>query len=377
MNRRAFFKQLLGKGLDRGARQVDAVVIPFERAAAAAKAAVQADAAAEAALDDDALASLADAIEDGGEASAARTPLPADPVAVPCAVEDVMRLAADSGLVRRVEAVVALARQSVRLVPADEDPDSVAAPAGRSRFGGAPELPDDVAWPRWRGEPLTFLAQIDLAEVAAAGLDGGALPAEGLLLLFSAADLAPAGLAPGDFGSSRALLVDAAAAEADPAPPGPRLPADPTAIALSVEWVLPPADDPRVRALGLDADERTAWERLRAALADHQGVALERPDGDLHALHRLLGEPDDPRGEMPLTCELVAAGVDADPADRAAHPLIGPYRARSARWRLLAQLTVDDRLGWDFGAGRERLCFWVDERDLRAGVLAGVRAIAR
>lgn len=386
MDRRGFFKQLLGKGLDQGARRVDAVILPFERAAEAAKAAMPAEEAIEQALApvDDALAPLEDAIATGGAVSAGRVAVPADPVLDPCAIEDVMRMAADAGLVRHVEAVCALARQSVRLVPADDDPDSVAAPAVRSRFGGAPDLPADVAWPRWRDAPLTFLAQLDLAEVAAAGLTADAgLPDGGLLLLFSAADVAPSGLRPDHFGSTRALLVDAAKAAAAganalSAPAGPSLPAAPARLALSVEWTVPSTRTEQVKALGLDAAEQAAWERLRAALSERQGVELEDAGDELLALHRLLGAPDDPRGRMPLACELTARGIDADdPTARADQALAAECAASAARWRLLAQLTADERLGWNWGAGRERLHLWVDERDLAAGVLAGVRAIAR
>jgi uncharacterized protein YwqG len=70
------------------------------------------------------------------------------------------------------------------------------APIGTSRLGGMPDLPADVPWP-WRpalpvayfkehGEcpsPLSFIAQIDFAEIhAAGGLEG--FPPSGRLLFF-------------------------------------------------------------------------------------------------------------------------------------------------------------------------------------------------
>lgn len=56
-----------------------------------------------------------------------------------------------------------------------------AAPAGNSRFGGLPSLPDRHAWPRGEdGIPLHFLAQVDCAEIPFAS----ALPARGMLLFF-------------------------------------------------------------------------------------------------------------------------------------------------------------------------------------------------
>ncbi len=37
---------------------------------------------------------------------------------------------------------------------------------GASRVGGLPDLPPQVPWPHWRGGPLDFLAQFNLAELA-------------------------------------------------------------------------------------------------------------------------------------------------------------------------------------------------------------------
>ena len=56
-------------------------------------------------------------------------------------------------------------------------------PVEASRIGGAPALPEDVAWPSHDGQPMTFVAQLDLASFA--DLDEeGILPHEGFLWLF-------------------------------------------------------------------------------------------------------------------------------------------------------------------------------------------------
>jgi len=54
------------------------------------------------------------------------------------------------------------------------------------RLGGVPRLPPGVAWPTWEGHgALQHVAEIDLAAVAASGLDAGvALPTAGRLLAF-------------------------------------------------------------------------------------------------------------------------------------------------------------------------------------------------
>ena len=60
---------------------------------------------------------------------------------------------------------------------------------GSSRFGGQPDFPADVEWPcsARDGDPLAFVCQIELAELA--GMDPeGRLPARGLWSLFSSCD---------------------------------------------------------------------------------------------------------------------------------------------------------------------------------------------
>lgn len=63
-------------------------------------------------------------------------------------------------------------------------------PPGRSKIGGVPDVPAELEWPHERdadGAPLTFVCQIDLAEVHPHDLEH-ALPATGMLWLFSIAD---------------------------------------------------------------------------------------------------------------------------------------------------------------------------------------------
>ncbi len=54
---------------------------------------------------------------------------------------------------------------------------------GGNRLGGAPDLPPGAAWPRCKGRNLSFLAQVRLADVAAAV--PGALPSSGVLAVFA------------------------------------------------------------------------------------------------------------------------------------------------------------------------------------------------
>lgn len=77
-----------------------------------------------------------------------------------------------------------LAQRAVLMLPTRVKEAELA--IGATRLGGHPDLPAGVDWPRVRKEPLTFVAQIDLAEVAP--LLDGRLPETGLLSFFLAND---------------------------------------------------------------------------------------------------------------------------------------------------------------------------------------------
>lgn len=75
----------------------------------------------------------------------------------------------------------AIAQRAVFLIPTRVDEAKLA--LGATKLGGHPDLEASAKWPRVRGEPLTFLAQLDLADYAPS-LPKGALPTSGLISFF-------------------------------------------------------------------------------------------------------------------------------------------------------------------------------------------------
>jgi uncharacterized protein YwqG len=355
---------MLGKGLTHGARQVDAVVIPFERAARAARAAMP--------QDDDPVETVgaeepADALFDQDP------PLPATGTTETVSDEQLMRLAADVGLIRHVEPLVKLARRSVRLTPGDGPP----ADGARSRLGGAPDLPFGGVWPRWDEQPLTFLGQLDLGEAHALGLDP-ALPADGLVLIFSALERAPAGSSPLDRNATQLLYVEPSRIPRDPgARIGGSAPVTARALELSVELSLPRVWSADVQALGLDDAEQQLWEQVRRELAIVQGVEAWDAGEERRSRHHLLGWADESRGDMAVACELAARGVDVGYGSPRAHPEARRLGDAPERWRLLLQLSADEECGWSFGNGRDRLYLWGQADRLADGDFDAVHGLAR
>ncbi|AMV37536.1 DUF1963 domain-containing protein [Planctomyces sp. SH-PL62] len=98
--------------------------------------------------------------------------------------EALAALIENAGLEGRRGEIEGLARPAFAIItnaPRDDEP-----PIGTTRIGGRPDLGDSTEWPRYEdGRPMTFLAQINLAELPE-GADRGPLPPAGLLSIFSA-----------------------------------------------------------------------------------------------------------------------------------------------------------------------------------------------
>src|SRR5262245_50679165 len=73
---------------------------------------------------------------------------------------------------------------------------------GQSRIGGIPDLPVGFEWPRFKGRSLSFIAQLDLAEITRQ-TTVLSLPAQGSLCFFYDSEQRTWGFDPEDRGSAR------------------------------------------------------------------------------------------------------------------------------------------------------------------------------
>lgn len=283
--------------------------------------------------------------------------------------DELRRKLVAGGLGRVADALVALAQPAIKihLEPADE----ARTPVGASKVGGLPDLPAGAEWPRWH-EPMAFLAQFNLAEVAPFDVEG-VLPDRGLLSfffetdgepLYSAGWGLPEGAPPRDLSAAesmwgwRVLYHDA-----DPttyvrqvAPDETGASYSPCAVTMSSCLTLPSTTGEDVSRLSLTGGER-------AALIDLEAVVNR---ADLYARgdegHRLLGYPHEFAGP---TLVLADAAMRAAPSDEWGRTDRARQReleaAASARWRLLLQLDSSEAAGMDWGGGG--LLFFTVERE--------------
>lgn len=213
-----------------------------------------------------------------------------------------------------------------------------------SRLGGHPDLPPDFAWPRFGGDALTFLAQVDLADLPRlAGPDADLLPDHGVLSLFYNHD--------GDaehghgavfwFPDRGALVPTRPPDEPIPGrPPGARVTVFPLygLTAEACDPTLPGWEQPHYALLfdsfaasgtypDSDADE---FAPLRNFL---RFEATLWPRGQPH--HQLLGHPD------VVQSDCLAAAAEAERAELGLPDpphLSRAYAEQAAQWRLLLQI---------------------------------------
>ena len=112
---------------------------------------------------------------------------------------EILSALSNVGLSRLQPDVLKLLQESIRLTlqPLGE----TSTPAGVSRLGGVPDLPAGAAWPAWKGVPISFIAQVNLADLASF-TPAQDLPKSGLLSFFYDSAQETYGADPADRGSA-------------------------------------------------------------------------------------------------------------------------------------------------------------------------------
>lgn len=179
------------------------------------------------------------------------------------------RMIDDAGLSDHKPAIIASARPSIHLTLKPvliED----AMPAGISKIGGLPDLPRPFNWPHIDDQPMAFIAQLQMADLAPYDVEHR-LPGTGLLYFFYGA-----GVGRVFFGSVDAMIARRGFPPA--LNPANRFAA--CHVYYHSEWTLPP---PPLNALGGDGSARYISLRARMRMAAGAHRVLGYPDSDYFA----------------------------------------------------------------------------------------------
>lgn len=270
------------------------------------------------------------------------------PRGIVLAVEDLRQhLGADDAAL-----IMSLSQWSVRLRRGGPvEPDSA-----DSRLGGRALLPPGVEWPVRGKQPLSFLGQVRLDEVAWFGHDVP-LAAGDLLAFFYDVEDQPWGFDPGDAAGWRVLQVDPASAVALEPPAGAQA-FPPFGLTLAAEKTVPSVAEPEVANLFVEEEQ--------GVLADLEAESQAR-DG-FEPFHRMFGWPEVIQNAMRSQCQLASQGISADAplAHPGAEEEDEELGAGARDWKLLLQIDSDDDAEMMWGDSG-RLYYWIREDDLRDG----------
>ena len=234
---------------------------------------------------------------------------------------------------------------------------------GSSKIGGLPDAPRDFAWPFFRDEPLSFIAQFRLEEIAPFDLES-VLPASGLLSFFSA--IWPCGdvedsTMHGDIGvisqtrgAWRVLYFDGAQNFERAALPNRDLGRIYNPHAISRLWN--DVSVPDSSAIELES----LFREKNGAPTNAYFELWKKLGDDQPRDHSLLGQGYFYQDDERMTAEKFARGFAYDAEMGAEWDAI---RENAARWRLLLQLGDVDDMSW---AGDGYGYFYLPEKDLAA-----------
>lgn len=270
------------------------------------------------------------------------------------------RLLEKHGVQHHVDEIVGQLQPSVRLFEPEDWQDS--ADIVTTRLGGLPDLPAGFVWPWYDEEPLSFIAQVRLEEVAA--LPGAnALPPAGLLSFFYAVEASPWGFNSSDRGGWHVSFT----------PPGPPLermePPEEipdegrfTSVGLRPTTEPTPLHASSLALFALDipsAQMDSYWD----AVGNLARVTGRDPDSD-ERIHRLLGHPDPIQGDMTIECQIASSGVEYDEWMQQTQR-VAEAEPGFVDWRLLLQVDSSEAAGMMWG-DVGRLYYWIRAQDLAA-----------
>lgn len=296
-----------------------------------------------------------------------------------------------------------------------------AIPLGATKIGGEPDLPDGMPWPerdpypdaqqridrvaksiermrRVRAEsprrphprdptpeqqdksdeeqlanaattakprPLAFIAQLDCAEIAAAGDLDIDSPSTGRLLFFYDADQQPWGFFPGDLAGWR-IIHDESPRESLVRAITPQVLLESYYGSLRFDplrctphpgmSVTSPTSFGRPSPEGGDPDVEAFWE---------WSFSVENPrSGEIvWPVYQIGGNPNEIQDSMELECQLVSSGIATRDSSAEHHPRAKAMAEGAKDWVLLAQFNSDDGSGMMWGDSGS-LYVWMRRYDL-------------
>ncbi len=231
------------------------------------------------------------------------------------------------------------------------------------RLGGKPVTDASFQWPCVDGEPLAFLAQIDLVELTEEfNIDW--LPETGSLLFFYDVEAMPWGGDVEDKDSWKVIYQKRADTEIKfPRNLEGEFRFDTVYLKAVKSEQLPSLERDEAQALNLSEAQQDTYYELG-----------DREFGDQPS-HQVSGYPDCVQNDdMELECQLLERGINLDDASVYESDTAKALLPEAENWGLLLQLDTDEDAGMMWG-DCGMLYFWVKKQEARESNFDNVRMI--
>ena len=223
---------------------------------------------------------------------------------------------------------------------------------GQSKIGGQPDLPKNIQWFKEdNGKRLSFIAQINLTEVAAFH-KSNQLPSKGILYFFCSAEQEAWGFDIKDKDKFNVFFYDGNLSELK-----------------RQEFPKDLKEHSRYKSCKLSFQSSVSlpnWEQ------DYVSKKLNKVESDKYLditeeiveSNKILGHADNIQGPMELECELVTNGLYCGDATGYNHPKAKQLEKNADTWTLLFQVDSNDEAGMMWG-DMGMLYFWIKIEDLK------------
>ena len=230
---------------------------------------------------------------------------------------------------------------------------------GRTKIGGRPDLPIHMVWPSWQNKSLSFIAQINLADLPEYDFLN-ILPSEGILSFFYSASQETWGFDPKDKGSWKVVYFEDHDIKRRDFPSD--LPAMGRFESCSIKFQrsvsVPALDSPYINLKYGKSD----WNVI------HQYTELEKQvEKFLHegnCRNRLLGHPDQIQNDMQVECQLVSHGLYCGDGRGYRNPKAKKLKGGALDWELLLQIDSDPNASMMWGDCGE-IYYWIPRKELQ------------
>lgn len=230
---------------------------------------------------------------------------------------------------------------------------------GKTKIGGKPDLPRKIRWPKWKRKPLSFIAQINLADLPKHEFVN-MLPSEGLLSFFYSAEQETWGYDPKDKGSWRVFHFGDKDLQRQKFPR--KLDEgryDSCLVEFQHSITIPEFESPYVDIEYGKANREKIdqYFNLKRQVRDFLN------EGDY--INRLFGHPEQVQGDMQTECQLASHGIYLGDIGARRDPRAKILRPGAIDWDLLLQIDSDGNANMMWG-DVGRIYFWIPRKALLA-----------